>query len=142
VNALPRGAKININTAPKAVLKALVDYVGVQDAEKVINEFDEKRKDQPQKDVNEFMKPIEDYVESLKPPPGNAGAQSNTPENEKYKIAKQSKDRLKADMIDVKSEYFYLTAQSQIGDMNIVLISLLHRKDDKVKTLRRGLGVI
>jgi type II secretory pathway component PulK len=46
-------------------------------------------------------------------------------------------------MIDVKSEYFYLTANSQIGDVNVTLISLLHRdKDDKVTTLRRGLGVI
>ncbi|MGD8938239.1 MAG: type II secretion system minor pseudopilin GspK [Gammaproteobacteria bacterium] len=142
VNALPRGAKININTAPKAVLKALVDFVGVPDSEKVINEFDEKRKDQPQKDVNEFMKPIEDYVKSLMPPPGNAGTRSNTPENNKYKTALQSKDRLKADMIDVKSEYFYLTARSQIGDTDIMLISLLYRKDGKVKTLRRGLGVI
>jgi hypothetical protein len=116
--------------------------VGVPDSEKVINEFDEKRKDQPQKDVNEFMKPIEDYVKSLMPPPGNAGTRSNTPENNKYKTALQSKDRLKADMIDVKSEYFYLTARSQIGDTDIMLISLLYRKDGKVKTLRRGLGVI
>ena len=142
VNALPRGVKININTAPKAVLKALVDYVGVPDSDKVINDFDEKRKEQPQKKVDDFFtKPIEDYVEGLKPK-GGTGAQANPQGDEKYKIAKQSLDRLKADMIDVKSEYFYLTAQSQIGDTNIVLISLLHRKDGKVKTLRRGLGVI
>ncbi len=142
VNALPRGAKININTAPKAVLKALVDYVGVPDSEKVVNEFDEKRREQPQQKFDEFTKPIEDYVEGIKPK-GGAGAQVNPQEDEKYKNAKQSLDKLKADMIDVKSEYFYLTARSQIGDTDIMLISLLHRdKDNKVKTIRRGLGVI
>jgi type II secretory pathway component PulK len=145
VNALPRGAKININTAPKAVLKALVDYVGVEDSEELVNEFDEKRKEKPQDNIDEFIRPLKDYVDSLRPPnqPGGTGAQGNPQvENSAFNIARQSLDKLKADMIDVKSEYFYLTARSQIGDTDIMLISLLHRTEGKVKTLRRGLGVI
>ncbi|MGD8594527.1 MAG: type II secretion system minor pseudopilin GspK [Gammaproteobacteria bacterium] len=139
VNALPRGAKININTAPKAVLKALMDYVGLQDSQKAVDEFDEKRGEKPQNKIDEFIGPLNKYVDGLKP----KDPAPNSPEQLKYVAAQKRRDRVKADMIDVKSEYFYLTANSQIGDVNVTLISLLHRdKDDKVTTLRRGLGVI
>ncbi len=139
VNALPQGAKININTAPKAVLKALVDYVGAENSEELVNDFDERRKEQPQENTDEFIRPIQDYVNSLRRP--NPSGQNNPQvDNTAFNEANQRLEKLKNEMIDVKSEYFYLTAQSQIGDTVIMLISLMHRKDGKVKTLRRGLG--
>ncbi|KPJ87533.1 MAG: hypothetical protein AMJ53_18015 [Gammaproteobacteria bacterium SG8_11] len=147
VNALPRGAKININTAPKAVLKALLDYIPMENAEELVNEFDDKRKEAPQENINEFIQPIQGYVNSLRPN-NSRGGTTNAPgttsgseEDRRFTRANQNLENLKT-MIDVKSEYFYLTARSQIGDIDIMLISLLHRKDGKVKTLRRGLGVI
>jgi general secretion pathway protein K len=151
VNALPHGAKININTAPKAVLKALVEYVGADDPEEVVNNFEEKRREQPQdnKEDNDFIKPLNDYVQSLKPRQGGATNSQNSrvggnasADNTAYVDANKRLEKLKNEMIDVKSEYFYLTARAQIGDTDIMLISLLQRKDGKVKTLRRGLGVI
>jgi general secretion pathway protein K len=153
VNALPHGAKININTAPKTVLKALVVYLGADDPDEKVNNFDEKRRDQPQENINEFIQPLKDYVESLRPqrPAGGStatagGAPSRVgggtaANNREYTEANQRLTKLQ-EMIDVKSEYFYLTARAQIGDTDVMLISLLHRKDNKVKTLRRGFGVI
>ena len=105
------------------------------DSEKEVNAFDEKRKEQPQDKIDEFVNPIQDYVNGLKQKDPQA-------DNTAFTEANKRLEKLKNDMIDVKSEYFYLTAQSQIGDTVIMLISLMHRKDGKVKTLRRGLGVI
>jgi len=151
VNALPRGAKININTAPKAVLKALVVYVGAEDPEELVNNFEEKRRENPQEKIDEFMQPLTKYVEGLKPrqtggtstggTPGSVGGNAQTGNTDFFE-AMMRLEKLKDEMIEVKSEYFYLTARAQIGDTDVMLISLLHRKDGKVKTLRRGFGVI
>jgi general secretion pathway protein K len=151
VNALPHGAKININTAPKAVLKALVEYVGADDPEEKVNNFEEKRRENPQENINEFIQPLKDYVETLRSRNSGATNSQGRPTrvggnaqaaNQAYIDANNRLEKLRTDMIDVKSEYFYLTARAQIGDTDIMLISLLQRKDGKVKTLRRGLGVI
>lgn len=151
VNALPRGAKININTAPKAVLRALVDYVDLTDAETLVKEFDDKRKETPQENTDGFIKPISDEVEQLRRSiptrtTGNSrlpsgGAANTQVQNPVYTRKKAAVEKLK-EMVDVKSEYFYLTARSQIGDTDVLLISLLHRKDGRVTTLRRGIGVL
>jgi len=146
VNALPRSAganiTININTAPSAVLKALVDYIdpNLSNGEKIVSDLVEKRKEEAQKNVEEnFIKPIKTEVEKTKPhvTPG----QPEPPEKRVYDLKMKRIEELKS-MVDIKSEYFYLTAHSQIGDTDVMLISLLHRKDGKVTTVRRGIGVI
>ena len=156
VNALPGDAKININTAPKAVLKALMDYMGMDNGEEVVKAFDEKRAEHPQQNTDEFLRPFKDHVENLRrnaqggavvnaPGGGETGRVGGGTRNPAANAAcNNAKTRLGniTNMIAVKSEYFYLTARSQIGDTDIMLISLLHRKDGKVTTLRRGIGVI
>jgi general secretion pathway protein K len=140
VNALPRGAKININTAPKAVLKALVDYVYAEGSEELVKEFDDKRREQPQENANEFTTLIKTKVDTLRRN-NQRGGSNPQEENPEFTAANQRLQKL-GEMVDVKSEYFYLTARSQIGDTDVMLISLLHRKEGKVTTLRRGIGVI
>jgi general secretion pathway protein K len=147
VNALPRDAAnnnitININTAPSAVLKALVDYVDPGISDEIVKNLVEKRKQEPLKTVEDFTKPILDKVESTKPPQPPAG-QPETPQYHAYILKKNKINEDLKKMVDVKSEYFYLTAKSQIGDTEVVLISVLHRsKDGKVTTVRHGIGVI
>lgn len=144
VNALPRGAKININTAPKVVLRALVDYVrlGNTISGQIVSDFDEMRREAPQTSVEEFKDLIDVEVKATDPRrTGGSTPPENSPEMVEFREKSTRANKVK-EMIDVKSEYFYLTAQSQIGEVNVLLISLLHRKDDKVTTLRRGIGVI
>ena len=150
VNALPQGAKININTAPKAVLKALYNYMGgISDVDKVVDDFDETRRKTPQDKKDDFLKPAKDYVDDLRrqnQPGGGSGTQGGSSGtagnvNNTLKDAEKRLDNL-GNMIEVKSDYFYLTARAQIGDADIMLVSLLQRKDNKVKVLRRGIGVI
>ena len=145
VNALPRGATdttINLNTAPKAVLKALVDYIDTSISEQIVNDLVDSRKEEPllNKD-DKFIKVITDKVETTNPhlPAGSPV----TPQKIAYDAKIKKIEELKK-MVDVKSEYFNLTAHSQIGDTDVTLISLLHRnrEDGKVTTLRRGIGVI
>ena len=144
VNALPRSAgekiTININTAPSAVLKALVDYVDPQlaNGDQIVSDLVDRRKQSPLTNAKEDFT---DVIKSALGPRPPGPANQLTDQQRRYD---QQIERLTAlqDMLAVTSEYFYLTAHSKIGDTDVMLISLLHRKDGKVTTVRRGIGVI
>jgi general secretion pathway protein K len=138
INALPRGAKININTAPTVVLQSLVDLVDTEFSEEVVSEFVETRFEQPAKEANRFTDAIQTKIDEKYP---RVQQGQNAEENEQRQRALQALESL-GSMISVKSDYFYLYARAQIGDTELWMISLLHREENKATTLRRGIGVI
>ncbi|WP_455205736.1 type II secretion system minor pseudopilin GspK [Kaarinaea lacus] len=139
VNALPPGAKININTAPTVILQSLVQFVDADIADDVVKTIDDERKQQPIKEAKKFTDEIKNEWDAQ-----NRNSSSNQNQQERAQLEQEIQQKIDAvlAMIDVKSEYFYLHAMAQIGDTSVQIISLLERKEDKVKVIRRGIGVI
>lgn len=140
VNALPRGAKININSAPHVILSSLlmaVKDVDDQMADEVVSEALKDRDKEPLKDSNGLKQELDTKLRAkLK----NVGNSANPNGN---LTADHTKD-IKAvmDMLDVGSKYYMVQSNVALGRIEMQLYSLLKREQNKVTTLRRGIGAL
>lgn len=140
-NVIPKGSgkngeiAINVNTAPYELIMALYSEIKPEAAQKVISE--RQGDDQGSKP----FKKVEDFVSML-------ASESNIVDDKKKKDQNpmvKFKNAMKKLKLDVKSQYFEMTANAVMGDSQLTLKSMLRRTggnqgEDKVTTLRRGLG--
>ncbi|MBF0107566.1 MAG: type II secretion system minor pseudopilin GspK [Magnetococcales bacterium] len=113
VVALPGRTAINVNTAPAVVLSALAGNIGLSDAEQVVK--------------SRFMEPFR-----------TIDAFRNHPNLVQAKGELQGLSDLH---IDVRSAFFLVNAQAEVGQGKMILQSLLRRTPSAVVVLRRTLGM-
>ena len=138
VNVLPRGAAININTAPVEVLMSLHPQITHSVAQEIVAKQTGESSD-PFENKDRIAREIAEMI-GLEDDPRNADPNlRNVMSNFVAAIDKLN--------IDVKSEYFEVTAAAEIGTASLVVKSLLQRPEDAtnrsaaIKTIRRGIGV-
>ena len=143
LNVVPKSAAkdgkigININTAPFELIMSLDGRIKEEAARKVISEREgDETGTKPFKDAKKFIEVLakESNLSNVKDP-----KQPNQP-TERQQFMKHMGNLT----LTVKSEFFEMTANAQIGDSQLNMKSLLHRVDGNngvtVQTLRRGLG--
>jgi len=114
VTALPTYTTVNINTASAAVITSLAKEIDSQTAKDIV----EIRKQTPYNSFDDFKKELKKLL------PGN----------------KQPGPQLK-EMADVKSNYFRVDAQVQLGKLQLVMHSVMYRSsDNKIGILYRTQG--
>lgn len=128
-NTLPGETPININSAPKEVILNLHERIDETIANDIITRREEAldKHTAPYTDANKFFQEVKDkiFVGNITDP---------------AEIKAKNEFKLDAD-IGVKSDYFEVTTVAQIGKTEVMLHSLLKREDNKVTTIRRGIGV-
>jgi general secretion pathway protein K len=115
VSALPRAAPVNVNTAPAAVLQALVPGLAAADAEQLVSE----REDNPFAKVEDFS------VHGLIQP--HMGGGQNTQVNN-------------SNGLSVSSEYFLLNAEASYERVTIQMASVIARDVRGTWILQHGQG--
>lgn len=139
VNALPIGTKININSAPRVILTSLAMSIGGMDqstAESIVADTIKDRDKEPITTTNGFKTALRTELEAkLRANAGNTGAAVLPPERIKEIDAVVA-------MLSVGSEYFLVQSTGKIGRIELQLHSLVKREQNKVTTLRRGLGAL
>ncbi|MDH5326755.1 MAG: type II secretion system minor pseudopilin GspK [Gammaproteobacteria bacterium] len=143
VNALPGDATININSASQVLLTSMVlavtdvDQTMAQDiVAKVITKRDEEAKDfKGLKDLTVLLDELNGQLQNkLKNPDTN-------PTGALQDVHKQDIEALKK-LLSTGSKYYLVQSQAKIGRMEMTLMSLVKRDQNKVTTLRRGLGTL
>jgi general secretion pathway protein K len=110
LNSLPKGTKINVNTAPKLIIACLHPYL----SEYLIDSFIGKR---PFYSVNQAVRVLSDILQL---PVNSAGLQH---------IKK---------MIAVRSEYFLLNMTINKDNKTIVSNTIFNRKNDAIRVVNRS----
>ena len=124
VNAVrEKEVAINVNTAPIEVLQSVHSLIDDQ----VLAAALENREKEPFEDIDKFLKKVKDNIKF------------NTDEN--HKEEREFDEAMKKVHLSVGTKYFEVTAVAQIGRMQMTLVSLLKREDNKVTTLQRSIGV-
>jgi type II secretory pathway component PulK len=114
---------INVNTAPAAVLQSIDNRIDDSVLQKVL----EGRKDEPYKDVATFVKTLKDQLFV-----GNDPKQKQEME--------QFDKQMEQMKLSVGSKYYEVTSNAQIGRMQVKVISLLKRENNKITTIQRTIG--
>jgi general secretion pathway protein K len=121
VTALPEYTKVNINTAPPEVLRAVIQDLTADNAKALITQRD----DQPFNNINELLK--HDAVRGL--------PISDSKPNKKIKEEQDS--------LGVTSNYFRSKSIAQFGRGRVTMFSLLVREQGgRVRVVHRSNGVI
>ena len=132
VATLPRGSRINVNTATAPVLAALVEGVTPADAQAMV----EAREEAPWESVAAFRQdPVFSAVITGSDPAGRGGGQRTdaSPPNGLADLDQ---------VIDVKTEYFLMDATTHFGERGRShLYSVLRRVRGKVDVLMRSRGI-
>ncbi|MFV2055378.1 MAG: type II secretion system minor pseudopilin GspK [Thiohalomonadales bacterium] len=140
VNVLPRGAKINVNTASVEVLMSLHEKITAAIAQQIVARQTGETSE-PFKNKNKIGEEIAE-IAGIKDNP-----RSTVPAEKKARDTFiRALDKLN---LDIKSEYFEVTAAAEIGTASLIVKSLIQRPANAsnaasagtIKTLRRGIGV-
>lgn len=114
---------INVNTAPAAVLQSIDSRIDDSVLQKVL----EGRKDEPYKDVATFIKALKDQLFVANDPKQKQEMEQFDKQMEQMKLS-------------VGSKYYEVTSNAQIGRMQVKVISLLKRENNKITTIQRTIG--
>jgi len=116
---------INVNTAPAEVLQSIHPKID----DKIAQVLLEGRGEEGYKDTESFLKKIREEL----------AFDLNDPTQKQESV--QFEEDMKKLKLSVGSQYFEVTANAQIGRMEVTMISLLKRDGNKVTTVQRSLGV-
>jgi len=128
---------INVNTAPYELIMSLNSSIKAEAVQAVLDHIkgDEEKGSNPYKNVGKFITDLADAagLEKKKKPPATKSPYQ------------QFQEDMKKIEFSVKSQFFEMTANAEIGDSRLTMKSLLQRvaaQDGSlsVATLRRGLG--
>ncbi len=114
VVALPGQTPININTAPPEVISALAPNITLADAEQVIR--------------TRFMNPFKN-LDSFRNHPNLVQAKAEL-------------QKLTEAHLDIRTSFFQVNAQAQVGRGRMILQSWLHRNPTSVIVIRRSMGML
>ncbi|MBF0174761.1 MAG: type II secretion system minor pseudopilin GspK [Magnetococcales bacterium] len=114
VVALPGRTAINVNTAPAELLSALAGNISLSDAQQVVK--------------SRFMEPFKN-MESFRNHPNLVQAKAEL-------------QTLTEAHVDVKSNFFLVNAQAEVGQGKMILRSLLRRNPTTVVVIRRSMGML
>lgn len=121
---------ININTAPPEVIQSLHPQID----DTILATLIEGRVEQPYKNTDKFVEDLQKELD-LEKKSGETAEQTKTREA----FEKHMKQDLK---LSVHSQYFEVTSIAQIGRMQLTLLSLLKRDNNKVSVVQRSLGML
>lgn len=124
VNAInDNGVPININTAPPAVIQSIHNRID----DGVLQVLLEGREEEPYEDTAKF-------IEKLK---GELFVENDPEQKDEMEQFDKQMEQMK---LSVGSQYYEVTSQALIGRMQVNVISLLKREDNKITTIQRTIG--
>ena len=120
VTTLPAYTPININTAPKEVLKSLTPDMTDADVDAILLKRDGDS--ESESDVGQAFETLDDF--------------------KNYMITTLNKKTFTAEGVSVSSSYFLMTAESEIGRGKVKLYSIFYRDNGATNVISRSQGAL